>query len=95
MGEFADVVKEVSDSVGYVRGMRGKKYTCYALTEAGREVAEQYGGSGLEWEVLNHLVDNPRRTPAEIADGLHVEEKKVKEALERLRGKGRVINVSR
>lgn len=91
MSELRELGKFVSD----VRGMKGKKYNNYALTELGKQKAEEYGGTGLEWDVMNHLNDNGACTLREISDGVHIEERKVKVALDRLIAKQRVIKVSR
>lgn len=91
MSELRELTKFVHD----VRGIRGKKYNNYALTELGREKAEEYGGSGLEWDVMSHLLEHGACTLKEISDGVHFEERKVKAALNSLIAKQRVIKVAR
>lgn len=88
-------LREISKFVHDVRGMKGKKYRNYALTELGKEKAEEYGGSGLEWDIMNHLNENGACTLREISDGVHFEERKVKAALHRLIEKQRVTMVAR
>ena len=88
-------LREINRFVHEVKGIRGKKYNNYALTEAGREKAEEYGGSGLEFEIMGHLLDHGACTLREISDGVHIEEYKVKIALDNLVAKQRVIKVAR
>lgn len=91
MSELRDLGRFIRE----VKGTKGKQYKNYALTELGKEKAEEYGGSGLEWDIMNHLNDNGACTLREISDGVHFEERKVKAALHRLIEKQRVIMVAR
>lgn len=92
---MAEEVRELRRFVHEVKGVKGKKYNNYALTELGREKAEEYGGSGLEFDIMDHIVNHGSCTLREISDGIHIEERKVKAALERLIAKGRIIRVAR
>lgn len=88
-------VRDLRRFVGEMKGARAKRYNNYALTEIGREKAEEYGGSGLEFDIMNHLLEHGACTQEEIKDGVHTEDKKVKAALERLIDKQRIIKVAR
>lgn len=63
----------------------------YILTETGRVKAEEYGGKGKEYEILNHLLDNGPSTKREIADGIQMEDRKLQIAIDRLIGAGLIM----
>jgi DNA-binding MarR family transcriptional regulator len=91
MGEFDQMLKTVNQ----VRSMRAAKYSNYALTEIGKQKAEEYGGDGKEFEVLNDLNDNGPSTLREVAQRVHIDEKVAKVILNRLIEKQRVTKVAR
>lgn len=91
MSEFAEVIR----AIGQVKGVRAAKYSNYMLTELGKEKAEEYGGTGSEYVVLNDLNDNGPSTVREVAQRAHLEEKTAKIVLERLVSKQRVTKVAR
>ena len=72
------------DSVRKKAGTR--RLQNYILTETGREKAEEYGGEGVEYKILNHLLDNGPSTKRQIADGIGMDEKKTQIALDRMQG---------
>lgn len=92
---MSEEIRELRRFVHEVKGGKGKKYNNYALTELGREKAEEYGGSGLEFDIMDYILNHGTSTLREISDGIHVEERKVRAALDRLVAKQRVIRVAK
>jgi len=91
MNEFDQMIK----TIDHVRSKRMAKYSNYALTELGKTKADEYGGEGKEFEVLNDLSDNGPSTLREIAQRVHTDEKVMKVVLKRLEEKQRVTRVAR
>ena len=91
MEEFNQMIK----TIDHVRSRRTAKYSNYTLTEIGKQKAEEYGGTGKEFEVLNDLNDNGPSTLREIAQRVHTDEKVMKVVLKRLEEKQRVTRVAR
>ena len=67
----------------------------YQLTQAGRKKVEEDSGGGSNWQVLAHLEDESPCTMRDIAQGVHLEEKKTKEVVRRLIDSGYVSRVER
>lgn len=91
MNEFDQVIKTIDQ----VRSKRAAKYSNYTLTELGKTKAEEYGGAGKEFEVMNDLNDNGPSTLREVSGRVHMEEKVTKVVLDRLIEKQRVTKVAR
>ena len=89
--EFSQII----NAIDKVRSRRALKYSNYTLTTLGKEKAEEYGGEGREFEVLNDLNDNGPSTLREICGRTHMEEKIAKAVLRGLEAKGRVTKVAR
>ena len=90
---MSDGLSDIAKTLDRVRSMMAKKYSSYALTELGKVKAEEYGGTGLEWEILNHLNDNGPCKLKEIEDGVDWPREKVKVAVERLIEQKRIMMV--
>lgn len=88
--EFTDVVNAISKA----RSARTARYSNYALTELGKQKADEYGGEGREFDVLNDLNDNGASTLREIATRTHMDEKTAKVVLKRLEEKQRIKRVA-
>ena len=90
MGNIGDLIETFRPRRKVRLGMR----CTYALTPLGKTKAEEFGLNGPSWDVLAYLDENHQSTVAEISEGTHYKEDRVKEVLKRLIASGYVKRVT-
>lgn len=66
----------------------------YALTPLGKTKAEEFGLDGPSWDVLAYLDENHQSTVAEVSEGTHYKEDRVKKVLKMLITSGYVKRIT-
>jgi len=90
MGTIGDLI----DNFRPRRKVRLGTRCTYALTPMGKIKAEEFGLNGPSWDVLAYLDENHQSTVAEISEGTHHKEDRVKEVVRRLIASGYVKRVT-
>ena len=90
MGNIGDLIDTFKPRRRVRLGIR----CTYALTPLGKTKAEEFGLSGPAWDVLAYLDENHQSTVADITDGTHHKEDRVKGVLKRLIASGYVKRVT-
>jgi len=90
-----NLLTDAIKTADYWKSRRLARYDSNTLTELGKVKAEDYGGKGPEFDVMNDLNDNGPSTAREISERLHMEEKIARVVLDHLIMKQRVVRVNR